>query len=123
MTSRDKAKDSGMAVTLIFLLITYLGGREFFVVPAIVSLVLTMTWPQAFGPFSRLWFGLSHALGTVVSKAILTIIFFCVATPVGLVRRLLGSDSLRLREWKQGGGSVFTDRNHTYGADELERPY
>ena len=46
----------------------------------------------------------------MVSKIILTLIFFLIVTPVGLIRRWTGADSLQLKKWKQGTDSVFVER-------------
>jgi hypothetical protein len=44
-------------------------------------------------------------------------------TPIGLVRRALRNDSLRLRAFKAGDESVMVVRNHTFTAGDLEKPY
>ena len=72
---------------------------------------------------SFVWFGFSRALGAVTSKVLLAIVFYAVVTPIGLVRRLLGHDSLRLRAFKSGDTSVMHARGHVYVADDLDKPY
>jgi hypothetical protein len=51
------------------------------------------------------------------------LVFAVVVTPIGLVRRALGKDSLRLRAFKTGDESVMVPRNHTFTAGDLEKPY
>ncbi len=51
------------------------------------------------------------------------LVFALVITPIGLVRRALGKDSLRLRAFRAGNESVMTVRNHTFTAADLEKPY
>ena len=46
---------------------------------------------------NRLWFRLGMALNKVVSPIVLGAMFFVLVTPVGLVRRALGADPLRLK--------------------------
>jgi uncharacterized membrane protein YgdD (TMEM256/DUF423 family) len=121
--TQHQAKDTGMAMVLICLLIMFISGQDFLLVPAIALLVLTMTWTAFFKPVAKLWFGLSHFLGSIVSKILLSVLFFAIVTPIGLVRRLAGADSLKLKEWGKGTKSSFTDRNQTYSAEDLERPY
>ncbi len=62
-------------------------------------------------------------MGAVVSKIMLSIVFFGVLTPIAMLRRLLGKDSLKLREFKQGKGSVMLERNHTFTGSDLQSPY
>lgn len=46
----------------------------------------------------RLWMGLAVILGAVVSRIILTVVFYLVITPIGLIRRLTGWDGLKLKK-------------------------
>jgi hypothetical protein len=50
-------------------------------------------------------------------------VFLFVVTPISLLRRWLGKDSLKLRDFKTGQGSVMVERNHTFVSKDLERPY
>ena len=62
-------------------------------------------------------------MGKVVSKILLTLIFFVVVTPVGLIRRLTGADSLQLKKWKKGTDSVFVERQGAIQDKDLVNPY
>jgi len=121
--TRDQAKDTGMAMVLICLLIGYFSHKQSFIGAAILLLLVDMTWPSLYMPVGKLWFGLSHMLGTVMSRVVLSILFFILVTPVGLVRRLLGSDALQLKKWKKNQSSVFKVRNHTFTAKDIQHPY
>ncbi len=46
---------------------------------------------------SAIWWKFAEVLGWVNARVILTVMFLFVFTPVGLVMRLLGWDSLRMR--------------------------
>lgn len=46
---------------------------------------------------NRLWFRLGMLLNKVVSPVVLGAMFFLVVTPVGLIRRMMGGDALRLK--------------------------
>jgi len=119
----DQCKDTGMAMVLILLLLTLAARRNYIIFCAIGLLVLTMIRPQMFRPVGVIWFGLAELLGMVTSRIVLTIIFLVVVTPIGLVRRLVGADTLKLKSFKKGHGSVMEKRNHTFAANDLERPY
>jgi hypothetical protein len=119
----EQAKDTGMAMVLICLLLGYWGKFPKFLPVAIVLLLITMVWPKAFRPLAGLWFGLSHLLSSVVSRVILTILFFLVVTPIGLIRRLWGADALQLKKWKQGRDSVFVVREGPVQGKDLMQPY
>ena len=112
-----------MAMVLLLLLASGLFKRELLVTMAIIALVIDMTAPQLYRPVAFVWLGLSHLLGTIVSKVLLTLVFFGVVTPIGLARRLLGIDSLKLGEFKSGEDSVMVIRNHTFAGQDIEKPY
>ena len=119
----EQAKDTGMAMVLICLLLGYWGKFPQFLPAAIALLILTMAWPKAFKPLAGLWFGLSRLLGEVVSRILLTLVFYLVVTPMGLIRRWSKADSLQLKKWKQGNDSVFVERQGPLTGQDLVNPY
>jgi hypothetical protein len=122
-TSRDRSRDTGLALVLLLLLAQLATGRRALTTAAVIALVVTMTAPLIFRPLSVVWFGLSHLLGTVMSKVLLTAVFALIVTPIGVVRRLLGHDSLRLRGFKAAGTSVMHQRHHLFQPGDLDKPY
>jgi hypothetical protein len=122
-STKEQAKDTGMAMVLICLILGSWGTFPQFLPVSVALLLLTMVWPNAFRPLATLWFGLSHVLSSVVSRVILSVLFFLVVTPIGLIRRALGADSLQLKKWKQGRDSVFVVREGVIQAQDLENPY
>jgi hypothetical protein len=121
--SVEKCKDAGLALVLICLICYQVWKLPLLMLSAIIFLIIAMTYPPVFKPFAIFWFAVSTALGTVVSKILLAILFFAMVLPVGLVRRLIGKDSMRLKCWKKGTDSVFQVRDHRFTAEDLKHPY
>ena len=119
----EQAKDTGLALALLCLLIVQFKHAYKIVPLAILLMIVTMAWPRAFRPLAGLWFGLSHLLGTFMSKVILTILFFILVTPIGVIRRSLGADSLQLKKWKKDQNSVFLVRGNLIDKKDLQTPY
>ena len=119
----DQCKDTGLALILILLLTAWTTQVQTLIPVAIAVLVLTMSAPKAFAPLARLWFGLSHWLGVIVSTILLTVVFVLVVTPIGLLRRVAGKDAMGLKQWKTGQQSVFVRRDHRVAAADLEKPF
>ena len=46
-------------------------------------------------PLNKLWFKFGILLGSIVSPIVMGAVFFIVVTPVGLIMRFLGKDSLK----------------------------
>jgi hypothetical protein len=121
--TKDQSRDTGMAMVLLLLIIFVSRKREGLLFAAMALHVLNMAVPQIYRPVAVLWLGLSDLLGAVVSRILLSIVFFAVVTPIGLLRRLMGKDSLKLRAFKAGKDSVMLERNHTFIGRDLERPF
>ena len=121
--TKKQASDSGMALVLVFLICLAVFKNNAFLWAAIVILVLDMIFPIIFKPFAFIWFGFSRILGTFMSKIMLALVFFLVVFPMGLIRRILGKDSLRLHQFRKEKTTVFAERNHEYTAADLDKPY
>lgn len=115
--------DSGQALVLICLILFLIFGGRGWVWASVAALVLNMGWPRLFRWFAFLWLNFAHVLSGVVSRVIMTLEFFFLVLPIGLVRRAMGRDSLALKKWKRGSESVFVTRDHAYRADDLRNPY
>lgn len=119
----NQAKDTGMALVLICILVAYFGKHPRFMLLAIVFLVADMVWPNIFSYPAKVWFGIANLMGTVTSKVVLTALFYGLVTPLGVLRRMGGSDLMQRNQWKKGSDSVFKSRNHTYKPEDIEHPY
>ncbi|MDM8554556.1 hypothetical protein QUF75_07485 [Desulfococcaceae bacterium HSG7] len=118
-----QAGDTGMAMVLICLLIGLFTHSDLFFKIATLLLVINMIWPTVFRPVARIWIGGSILLGTVVSKILLTVIYFGLVTPIGVVRRIAGADAMLLKQWQKGSLSVFKKRNYQFQAKDIEKPF
>lgn len=121
--TKYQSRDTGMAMVLLLLLVDIRAKRGWVLFAAIALQVLNMTVPQIYRPVAVLWLGLYDLLGAVVSKILLSIVFFVIVVPIGVLRRLAGKDSLKLRAFKAGRDSVMVERNHTFVGRDLERPF
>ena len=65
--------------------------------PGIALVLLGTAAPRALKWVYVVWMSLAFVLGSIVSQVILTLLFFCVITPIGFVARLTGNDFLRLK--------------------------
>jgi len=121
--TKDQAKDTGMAMVLICLILGYFLELQYLFTAAIILLLINMIVPLAYQPVAKVWLGLSTILGTIISKVFLSVIFFIMVTPMGMIRKMLGVDVMQTKKWKQNSDSVFKDRNHLFTANDIEKPY
>lgn len=121
--TQDQSRDTGMAMVLLFLLLAVSPKRHGYLIVAIALQVVNMIVPQMFRPVAVVWLGFSGLLGEVVPKILLSVVFFLVVTPIGVLRRLAGKDALKLRVFKGDQDSAMLERNHLFIGRDLERPY
>lgn len=69
----------------------YFGGA------AVLFLLLGLALPKVLTPFFKVWMGLAFTLGWIMTRVILTILFFLVFTPIGLILKIMGKDILDLK--------------------------
>ena len=60
-------------------------------------LLVGLTYPRLLSPLERAWMRLARALSVVMTRVVLTLTFYLLITPVGLLMRLFGGHTLGLR--------------------------
>ena len=115
--------DSGLALLLITLMTGLLLDSHLAFRLAIAEILVVLLVPAVVYPFTFIWLNISEWMGKLMSKILLTIIFFGLVWPVAVFRRIWGKDTLRLKQFKKDNNSVFTERNLTFGKSDLMMPY
>lgn len=125
--SQRQSIDTGMAMTLIFMIVSFF--TNFSVAAfgaAFICLLITMTVPVLMKPVAVLWFGFSGLLGGFMSSLILSLIFFVIVVPMGWLSQKLGKDSLKTGDFSANStaaDSAFNHRQHTFEKQDLLHPY
>ena len=117
--TRRQNIEFGLVAILAALVLSYWLEDTKLLLFAIVLVLITILIPVLLTPFACLWYGLSYFLGKIMSSVLLGLIYALVVTPVGLIRRLFGKDDLSLRKFGKSGKSVFVDRVHEYGKEDM----
>ncbi|MBT4730187.1 MAG: hypothetical protein HN691_18240 [Bacteroidetes bacterium] len=121
--TKKQCQDSGLVLSLLLLIIGIIKENTFYFEATLPIVIITMVVPILIYPFSILWMNFAVILGFISPKIILSVVFFIIVFPTALVRRLLGKDSLKLKEFKKSTESIFIDRDKTFIANDLETPY
>jgi hypothetical protein len=69
--------------------------------------------PQLLAPIHKGWMWVGHILGWINTRILLGIVFYALVTPIGLVFRLMGKDTMR---------QAFAESNTTYRVVRSPRP-
>jgi hypothetical protein len=94
----------GVVFTAVFALAAFLPlmraphqPRWWAAVIAIAFALVALLWPKRLAAFNRFWLKLGLLLHSVVSPVVLALLFYGAIVPIGLLKRIFGSDSLRLQ--------------------------
>ena len=89
----------------------------------VIFLAWALVAPMTLKTLYTFWMYLALTMGYVVSRLLLTILFYGIMTPMGLAMRLFGWDPLRLRPAK-GEASYWRPRDAgALPKDHFERQY
>ena len=121
--SKKEASDTGMAMTLICLLLGYFTKNTIYYQIAIPALVIDMAFPMFYYPFAMVWLTLTNLLGALVSRVLLSVVYIVILLPMGVIRRAMGKDALNLKGFKNSTTSVMVTRNHEFTADDIKNPF
>jgi hypothetical protein len=82
----------GVVLILVSLLLWYLGKTSFIYFSIIGGLfvILAIIAIPVLRPFHRLWMMLALAMGFVMSRVILSLLYYLVLTPIGLLAKIVG---------------------------------
>jgi len=107
----------GVVLILVSLLLWYLDKTSFIYFSIIGGLfvILAIIAIPVLRPFHKLWMMLALAMGFVMSRVILTILYYLVLTPIGLLAKIvskkfmpIGFDKNEKTSWEKRD---LTDKN------------
>ena len=119
---KTKNMEFGMLVTLILLILSLWLNNDWYKF-AVVTLAVALLVPVLYTPFAWLWFCFAQLLEQAMSKVVLFLIFFIVIMPVGVFRRIIGKDTLRLKRFHKDKTSVFEERKYLYTQKDMEKQF
>lgn len=101
-------------VTLGFQIVSAIGGLLF---------VFGALLPAALAPVHKIWMKFAAGLAYVNTRIFLTLIYYFIFLPVGIVMRLFGRDELRIKEYRSKD-SFWIKREKPLGPPErYEKQY
>jgi hypothetical protein len=122
VTRKQSGEFGQVAVLVCIILALYLKSNHF-VKAAFWLMLVCILVPYFFYPFAVIWFGLSRVLNKISSFIILNLVFLILVIPIGIFRKIMGRDSLRIKQFKKDRESVMTVRNHLYEASDLKNTF
>ena len=81
--------------------------RIWSVIVSLVFLIITIIKPNSFTFLNKLWVKFGFLLGKIISPIVMSLIFFFVVTPIGILVRIFKKDFIGL---KRGSSSYWINR-------------
>ena len=115
MHKNYQSKETVLVITVGFLVLHLVfKGRVFLYCALVIGLAgVSSFWLSE--KIEWVWKKLSLLLGKVSNGVLLTLIFFLVVTPMGLMRRI------GKKQFDPGAKSNFAERDHLFGKEDFER--
>ena len=123
-SSRKDSKNFGFTIGLILLIIgifLFMRGTDSFVYFFLIGSILIISGgiaPVLLKPFYKIWMIFAVIIGWIMTRIILSVLFFSIITFIGLFTRLLGKDFLNLKT--KNNESYWNVRNKE---NELNQDY
>lgn len=80
-----------------------------------------LAWPKGLGPVYVAWMTLAAVLGFFMSRLLLSVLYYLVITPLGLIRRLIGKRPLDLK--MSDRDSYWKKRDQAYDPQRSEKMF
>ena len=87
-----------------------------------ILFVLGIAIPVILKPIYWIWMIFATILGWIMTRVILSILFYAVITPIGLISRLFGKQFLELR-WDKSKGSYWNYSSSKTERDSYEKQF
>ena len=111
-------------VVLFALLIPFIFGFSYPKWPWITAAVLTI-WgivaPSSVNPLYKVWMRFGLIMNRITTPIILGTVFFLVITPIALIMRLIGRDSLQTKS--ASTDSSYRTKSKTPSKTSMEKPF
>ena len=114
-TSNKDIKTFGITIGIVLFIIAVMllsfnkEGYQILTITAVAFASLGLVMPVILKPIYLIWMVFAVILGWVMTTVILSVVFYFIMTPIGIITRLLGEDYLDLK--KLNVESYWNDRD------------
>ena len=102
-SSKKKLREFGLVVGGVFaalgLLFLWRGKAHafYFLYPGVALVVLGVVFPGILKPLQRIWMSFAVLMGWVMTRVILSLLFYLTITPIALILKMAGKDLLNCK--------------------------
>ena len=117
LMERNKTYQTILVLILALGVWYWFSKNQYLLIAAGVLAVIGLLIPALADMIHWAWMKLAEGLGYVMSRVVLTIIFFVILVPLSFISRLFRKNTMQL---KKGGDSYYKQRNFTYTKESME---
>ncbi len=117
--TREKELETILVLCVALVIIFFVTQHKHYLTASVVLGLIGMFSKYLTSKISRAWLKLGEMIGAVMSRVILSAVFFLFLFPIALLSRLFSkSSSLQLK--KSSADSYYFTRNHKYAPKDLD---
>ena len=114
---KSKALETILILVAALIILFWIYHKKIFLLVSLILILIATTSEFLTKKISLAWLKFSEAIGKVMSKVILTAVYFIILVPLAFLFRLTGKDQLQLKRKKD---SYFVERNHLFSKKDIE---
>ena len=112
-----KKYEAIVAISFGFTVLYLIFMNVYFIYTSVTILGIGLLIPSLANIVAYAWYKIAEVLGAIMSKLILSIVFYLLLFPISLLSRIFKSDSLKLRPNYK---TMFIHRDHEYTSEDLK---
>jgi len=112
-----KQQQTCLVIMTGLLVLWFVSGHKWLVTAAVAIGLIGAFVPVLAKWISWAWYKLAEGMGWVMSKVLLSAVFYLFLFPIALIYRLTNKDNLQL---KRHPDTYWTERKHKYSDKDLE---
>ena len=119
-TKGSSERSFGLLFAAVFALMAvyayWIGSDKFWIwlISTLIVLLVAFLWSNLLRPLDRAWMQLGLLLFHVISPVFIALLYYVCVTPIGVLRRVLGRDSLS-RGFDSNVSSYWIERSRDTG--------
>ena len=115
--TRLKSLETILVLVAALIIFFWLFNKKIFLLVALFLILIATSSDSLTNKITWAWLKFSELLGKVMSKVILSVVYFVVLLPIAFLYKLTGKDPLFL---KKRIDSYYFERNHQYSKKDIE---
>lgn len=106
-----------IAIVAGFAIIALITRNYFFLIVCGIA-IISFPFPVLKKTVHKTWVKVGEIVGWLMHRIILSILFYLILTPIALLKKIMGNDSLQISRKERN--STFIPRNHLYSPKDME---